>query len=109
MDINVITSGRYKVSLDYVVPESDVGATIKISTGKASLTSKIETAFNPELFPAHDRSKRAGELEKPWKNITLGEMDIDAGRAQLILSADTMTGKQVIEVRRVTLEFISSN
>jgi arylsulfatase A len=107
-DINVITSGRYKVSLDYVVPESDVGATIKISTGKASISSKITRAFNPELFPAHDRSKRAGELEKPWKKIVLGEMDIDKGNTQVILSADTMTGKQVIEVRRVTLELISS-
>jgi|OM-RGC.v1.032543309 hypothetical protein len=71
----VVTASRYKVSLDYVVPGSDVRASIKISMGKASISSKIETAFDPELFPAHDRSKRASELEKPWKKITLSEMD----------------------------------
>lgn len=108
-DITVMQTGRYKVSLDYIVPEKDVGARVRISVGDEHVETTITVPYDPDLYPSHDRAKRSGELEKPWKNIDLGELDIEKGTFPLILSSDHMPGDQVIEVRRVTLSLISSD
>ncbi len=105
-DINVRQAGSYQVSLDYVVPKKDIGARIRIQVGDAQVSTKVTEPFDPELYPSHDRAPRAGELEKPWKNLELGQMQLQKGEFQLVLSSDHMPGQQVIEMRRVSIRLI---
>src|SRR5690606_893912 len=103
-DIDVVDGGLYRLTLQYVVPEEDVGAGVLLRIGGEELRVVITEAFDPELYPVHDRAKRNGELQKHWKKLLLGEIELKEGKQQLILSAEKMPGKQVMEVRSMQLE-----
>ena len=108
-DINIIESGEYRVAVKYTCPEKDIGSQIRIQIDENELTAIVDQPFDPDLFPNHDRAPRAGELEKPWATLELGKLHLEQGTTQLILSADRMPGTQVMEVREVVLERISSD
>ncbi|MEL7497440.1 MAG: sulfatase-like hydrolase/transferase [Planctomycetota bacterium] len=107
-DVQVMESGRYRVAIKYTCPQKDVGSQVRVQVNEKKLTAVIDQAFDPALFPNHDRAPRSGELEKPWATLELGTMKLEQGTTKLILSADRMAGTQVMEVREVILERIVS-
>ena len=103
-DIDIVQSGRYRIAVKYVCPDHDVGAKIRVKVAGKELKASVDLAFDPELYPVFDRAPRAGVLEKPWATLEIGRADLAKGSTKLILSADSMPGSQVMEVREVILE-----
>lgn len=76
-DLNFATSGKYKFTIEYVCPEEDLGSQIKLSVGEKSLKTKVKNAFDEPLYKTYDRAPRAGEMQKPWGKIEIGELSVE--------------------------------
>lgn len=103
--IDVHTSGKYEVSIDYTCRQEDVGATIEMEFKGAKIVAKINDAWDPPLNTNQDTLPRPhGESQmKEFRNMKLGEMQLLAGIGNLTLRAIEIPGKQVVDLRRITL------
>lgn len=106
--LDVHTSGRYLVEVDYTCPLPDAGATVEISFQNARLAGKVEPGWDPPLNTNQDTLPRpAGESQmKEFKTLRLGEITLPAGQGPLTLRALEIPGKSVMDVRRVTLTLL---
>jgi Sulfatase len=104
-DIDVATAGRYEVAVYYTCPKEDVGSRIEVGFKGNRLDGMVAEAHDPPLQGAeHDRVPRGGEsYVKDFKPLPLGEMTLEKGRGLLTLRALRIPGKQVMDVRAVTL------
>jgi arylsulfatase A-like enzyme len=104
-DVEVVTDGRYEVEVLYTCPESDVGSTVELAFGDARLRVKVNEAHDPPRRGAeHDRVPRQGEsYVKDFRPLRLGVVELSHGRGPLTLKATNIPGKQVMEVRALTL------
>lgn len=107
-DVEVATPGRYAVEVHYTCARQNVGSTIELSLGDAKLAGKVTVAHDPPARGAeHDRVSRAGEsYVKDFKPLALGEVNFPRGRGLLTLRATEIPGKQVAEVRMLTLTLL---
>ena len=85
---------------------------VSVSPSRISLTSfkntklggKVASAWDPPLLDKQDRVERVGESYlKDFRPLALGTMKLDAGRGTLTLRATQVAGKQVMDMRLVTL------
>jgi arylsulfatase A-like enzyme len=104
-DVEVGQAGRYEVAVHYACPAADIGSTVELALGEKRLQTKITAAHDPPLYgEAHDRVSRGSEsYMKDFKPLVLGTVELPAGRGPLTLRALEVPGKQVMEVRYVTL------
>jgi arylsulfatase A-like enzyme len=107
-DVEVVTDGRCEVEIWYTCPKADVGSTVELSFGDARLTGKVTEANDPPLRGAeHDRVPRQGEsYVKDFRPLRLGVVNLARGRGPLALRATDIPGKQVMDVRAVTLTLV---
>ena len=80
------------------------GARIGVMTQSMGFHSEPDCDDIRLVSPVFDRAPRAGVLGKPWATLEIGLVDLAKGSTKLILSADSMPGSQVMEVREVILE-----
>lgn len=109
-NVEVVTAGRYEVTVDYSVPEADVGAVIELSLGdSARLSGPVRPAWDPPLNTNQDTLPRppAESQMKPFKTLRLGEITLPKGRGPLILRATSIPGKSVMDLRRITLRLLN--
>ncbi len=104
-DVDVHKPGKYEATVYYTCPAADVGSTVELTFGDRTARGKVTEAFDPPLVGAeHDRVHRGHEsLVKDFKPLSLGTFELPAGRGPLTLRAVSMPGKQVMDVRIVTL------
>ncbi len=104
-DVEVHTPGKYEATVYYTCPAADVGSTVELGFGDAAARAKVTEAFDPPLAGReHDRVPRGHEsLVKDFKPLALGTIELPAGRGPLTLRAVSMPGRQVMDVRIVTL------
>jgi arylsulfatase A-like enzyme len=104
-DVEVHTGGIYEVEVWYTCPKADVGSTVELSLGDSRLSAKVGEANDPPLRgKEHDRSPRGAEsYVKDFKPLKLGTISLKPGRGLLTLRATDIPGKQVMDVRLVTL------
>jgi len=104
-DIQVGTSGSYEAILYYTCLEVDVGSTIEITFEKQSLKGQVMIAHDPPLIgEKNDRYPRRGEsYVKDFKPLSLGAIELPAGRGRLALRALEVAGFQVMDLRRIVL------
>lgn len=105
-DADVLTAGKYEVVIWYACGQEDVGSEIEFSLNGVTATAKVAEAHNPPLRGMeNDRTKDRGSESyvRDWKPLTLGVVDLKAGRGELALRATKVAGKQVAEVRMVLL------
>jgi arylsulfatase A-like enzyme len=104
-NLEVVTTGRYEVAIDYTCPVPDAGATVELRFGNASLAGKVTPGWDPPLHTNQDTLPRPdGESTmKDFKTLVLGEIDLTAGQGPLTLRALEIPGKTVMDLRRVTL------
>ncbi|MCB1204621.1 MAG: arylsulfatase [Verrucomicrobiae bacterium] len=104
-NLEVVTSGRYEVSVDYTCPLADAGSIVELSFGDARLTGKVGPGWDPPLLTNQDTLPRPhGESTmKDFKTLVLGEVDLAAGKGPLTLRALEIPGKSVMDLRRLTL------
>jgi arylsulfatase A-like enzyme len=107
-DVDVNTSGKYEVTIYYTCAKDNVGSRIEVSFKDSRLEGKVEEAHDPPLVGAeHDRVPRNGEsFMKDFKPLSLGEMTLEKGRGLLTLRALQIPGKQVMDVRAVSLRLL---
>ena len=107
-DVEIATSGRYEATLYYTCAKHNVGSTIELSLGDASIKTKITTAHDPPLYgKENDRTPRGSEsYVKDFKPLRLGEFSLSKGRGPLTLRALDIPGKGVVDVRYVVLRLM---
>jgi hypothetical protein len=104
-NLEVVTTGRYEVAIDYTCLLPDAGATVELRFGEASLTGKVAPGWDPPLQTNQDTLPRPdGESTmKDFKTLVLGEIDLTTGQGPLTLRALEIPGKTVMDLRRITL------
>lgn len=104
-NLEVVTTGRYEVTIDYTCPLPDAGSTIELSFGDARLAGKVVPGWDPPLHTNQDTLPRPhGESTmKDFKTLVLGEVELTAGKGPLTLRAIDIPGKSVMDLRRLTL------
>lgn len=106
--LDVHTSGKYDVVIDYTSPVESVGAQIELSCGRHRLAGRIAAAWDPPLYTNQDTLPRPhGESQmKEFRPMKLGEITLERGQAPLILRALDIPSLSVMDVRRVTLTLL---
>ncbi len=106
--LEVNTTGRYEVTIDYTCPVPDAGSTIELSFGNNRLTGKVQPGWDPPLYTNQDTIARPpGESKmKEFRTLELGVMRLEKGAGPLTLRALDIPGKNVMDVRRVTLTLL---
>jgi arylsulfatase A-like enzyme len=104
-EIQVHTAGRYEAILHYTCPKADAGSVVELSLDKAKWEGTIAEAHDPPLRgKEHDRVTRAGEsYVKDFRPLSLGVVELPAGKGTLTLRATKVAGGQVADVRAVEL------
>lgn len=106
--LDVHTTGRYEVVIDYTCSEPDAGSLIELSFQRSRLERRVAPGWNPPLYTNQDTLPRPhGESQmKEFHSLKLGEMSLEKGAAPLTLRALEIPGKSVMDVRRVTLTLL---
>lgn len=107
--IEVATSGSYEATIHYTCPQTDVGATVETAFNGGRIEGKVAEAHDPSLRGAEqDRVPRTTESYvkdfKPWR---IGTLRLEKGRGLLTLRALDVPGRQVMDLRCVTLTLLS--
>ncbi|WP_204660566.1 sulfatase-like hydrolase/transferase [Dyadobacter sandarakinus] len=106
-NVDVHTTGKYKVSILYTSPESGVGNTFKAELNGKSISGKIKESFDPELIPSPDRVKREAEsYEKEFKTLYVGDWTLEKGTGELKLSVSQLAGQKFADVRAIELVLV---
>ncbi|PHX58498.1 MAG: N-acetylgalactosamine 6-sulfate sulfatase [Opitutia bacterium] len=103
--VEVVTSGTYVVTLDYACQADAVGTPLELSFEGTLLKGRITEAFDSPLKPEQDTLPRPrGESSmRDFRVMTLGEIRLESGKGELKLRATDIPGKNVMELRRITL------
>jgi arylsulfatase A-like enzyme len=106
--LDVHTSGRYEVTIDYTCKVPDAGSTIELSFHDSRITGKVGPGWDPPLYTNQDTLPRPdGESQmKEFRTLSLGEMKLTEGQGPLTLRAIEIPGQSVMDVRRVTLTLL---
>jgi arylsulfatase A-like enzyme len=107
-DVEVARSGRYECVVYYTCPEKDIGSTVELNLGEATVQVKVTDAHDPPLVGAtFDRVSRGSEsYVKDFKPLTLGVLSLEKGRRDLVLRATEIPGEQVMDVHSLVLTFL---
>ncbi len=105
-DVDVRTAGKYRVTVYYTCPEGDEGSVIEAAFGNASVSARVEPAFDPPLRDDADRVPRVESYEKPFRPLELGVLDLPAERGDVVLRARSVAGGLVCDVRALRLELL---
>lgn len=106
--IDVHTTGRYEVVIDYTCPEADAGSLIELSFRDSRLSGRVTPGWNPPLYTNQDTLPRPhGESQmKEFRPLKLGEIHLEQGQGPLTLRGLDIPGQSVMDVRRVTLTLL---
>lgn len=106
--VEVATAGRYHAEILYTCRQENVGVTLELRFGNATVTRQVEAAHDPKGYgEANDRVPRVGEsYMKDFKPWAMGEIALPQGRGTLTLRATEIPGKQAVEVRSIVLTLL---
>ncbi len=106
--LDVHTSGRYEVSIDYTCPETAAGSLVELSFRDKRITGRVRPGWNPPLFTNQDTLPRppAESQMKEFRPLQLGVIILEKGQAPLTLRALEIPGESVMDVRRLTLTLL---
>lgn len=106
--LDVHTTGRYDVVIDYTCPEPDAGSLIELSFSDRQVRGRVTPGWDPPLYTNQDTLPRPhGESQmKEFRPLKLGEITLEKGSGPLTLRALEIPGKSVMDVRRVTLTLL---
>jgi hypothetical protein len=106
-DTEVSTPGLYRVEVEYTCPAKDLGSTVELRFREARSVGKVTRAWDPELLDPQDRVPRKGEsYMKEFHKLSLEPIPLPRGRGTLSLRATAIPGRQVMDVRALTLTLI---
>jgi hypothetical protein len=104
-NIEVIHNGIFKAYLYYTAEAA--GAEIKLNFQENHISKSIEVAHNPPLKGMeNDRIQRGESYVKDFIPIYLGEIVLEEGVGEIVLSSSNLPGKAVADIRLILLERI---
>lgn len=107
-DVQVLTAGLYEAFVYYACPAKDVGSTIELRLGDAAVSVKVTEAHDPPIQGKEEnRIYKRESFVKDFKPMSLGVIELPAGKGELVLKASEIPGGQVIEFRRLMLRRVS--
>ncbi len=106
--LDVHTTGKYEVTVDYTCPVPDAGSLVELSFNGSRITGKVTPGWDPPLMTNQDTLPRppAESTMKEFRTLKLGTMTLKKGVGPLTLKALDIPGKNVMDVRRVTLTLL---
>jgi len=107
-EVEVEQSTTFQAELLYSCPEEQVGTTLSLAVASDAVRAKISQAHDPEYLPSPDRIKRIEVYEKEWAELPFGEIDVPAGKQQIVLSAKEIPTDQVGEIKGLRLIPVTS-
>ncbi|MFN3193579.1 MAG: arylsulfatase [Aureliella sp.] len=104
-DIEVLEAGNFQVDMYYACTKTSVGTEVELTFGNASTAAKVEAENSPPAIGAeHDRVPRKTQsLMKDWKPLSLGRIELEAGRGKLELKAKKFVGEESLDMRMLML------
>lgn len=107
-DVEVNAAGRYEAIIHYTCAKADIGSTVELVLGDAKWTGTVALEHDPPLQGMErDRVFRGGEsYVKDFRPLSLGIVELKAGRGTLVLSASKIARAQIADVRAVELVLI---
>jgi arylsulfatase A-like enzyme len=104
-NLEVIGSGRYKVTLLYCIPEADLGVKAHLEIQNQRLPIQITEAFDPLPNPQPFllEGEAAKYENKDWKSLELGEITLDKGHTTARILVTDIPGKSAMEVKEIIL------
>jgi hypothetical protein len=101
----VLESGQFEVALYYTLPEESLGSVIELSFGDNSLSDTIDVAHDPPIEGMeHDRIPRQESYVKDFRPLTMGRINLQAGRGLLTLKALDLPGGGGPDIRLIMLK-----
>ncbi len=104
--VKIVRDGDYEVSIDYVCAPENVGVRFRVVLGEASIGGTITEAHNPPHLPSPDRVTRKEVYEKEWKRLTLGQVKLQRGIADLKIVLESIPGRQAMDVKAVRVRLL---
>ena len=101
-EIDVVAVGRYEVSIRYTCPAESVGTKLRIEFGNKPVEGALAREYNPEPRQRATRSPKK-RFVQTFAEQTLGEIDLQAGRQQVIIRALSAPGKSVCDLKCIGL------
>jgi hypothetical protein len=103
-DIEVAQSGEYDAEVYYTCAAGSTGSTVELSFLESSVRTKITVAHDPPLVgAADDRVVRGESYVKDFRQLLMGALNLKKGRGKLALRAVEVAGKEVADVRYISL------
>ncbi len=103
-DVEVLTAGRYEALVYYTCPQADVGSTVELRLGDALVRAVVGEAHDPPSEGEQENRVQKGEsFVKDFRPMSLGVIELPAGRGEMTLRASEIPGSQAIEFRRLML------
>ena len=101
--VDVVTAGRYEITLKYCCPAESVGSTIRAEIDDAAAHGTITEAHDPPPLPSPDRFPRPEVPEKEWKPLSLGTVALPEGRTEFVLRAERIAGGTMPQIKAVEI------
>ena len=107
-DIDVVRAGTYELELRYACPKADAGSKIRISVGQSALCATVPPAEAPfARLPHRDERGRSRYVNRKWGTLEIGKVMLQEGRQRLTIEAVSLAGKQVMELKAVSLSWVA--
>jgi arylsulfatase A-like enzyme len=107
-EVEVNAAGKYEAIVHYTCRKADTGSVLELTVGTAKWVGTVAEAHDPPLRgKEQDRVSRGAEsLVKDFRPLSLGVVQLPAGKGTLTLRATKVPGAQVAEVRAVELVLV---
>ncbi len=101
-ETNVVTAGRYRVTLKYACAEDAIGTKLRISAAGCSLDGVIQKAHAPNPVQRSTRIIKK-RFVQAFATQELGEIDLKQGNTRIAIEAIHNPGSEVCEVHSLIL------
>jgi arylsulfatase A len=101
-EIDVARPGQFQVALQYACPAMDAGARVRIAAGD-TIEAVVPAAEAGEIRLPHRDGGKRHYVNRRWGTLPMGTLSLMPGRQQLTISAISMPGGQVLELKGVVL------
>lgn len=107
-EIEVLDKGNFETIVYYTCSKENLGSIIELKFGNASVSKKITQEHNPPLYGMEkDRIPRQESYVKDFKPLNLGTIRLEKGKGNLVLKANELAGKEVMDFRLLILKRIN--
>jgi len=101
-EVDVVTPGRYEVSIEYTCVPKAVGTELRVEARESFVEGKIARAFNPapRLRPTRHPKKR---FFQTFATQRLGETELPKGRQRITIRVLHKPAEQVCDLKSLSL------